>query len=62
MHLLTVALPLLNFLLFAMASNYVNRKQLAAYTITSMGFLLVLLLTLAPSIMAGEAYTTSMGV
>jgi proton-translocating NADH-quinone oxidoreductase chain L len=62
MLLLTVFLPLINFFLFVTASTFVNRKQLAAYTIASMGTLLVLLLTLAPSVMAGETQTTSLGV
>jgi hypothetical protein len=62
MLLLTVFLPLLNFLLFALASVYVNRKQLAAYTIASMGTLLLLLISLAPGVIAGETQTTTLGV
>lgn len=62
MILLTVFTPLINFLLFAIFSTLVNRKQLAAYVIASMGVLLIFLLTLAPSVIAGETQIASLGV
>jgi proton-translocating NADH-quinone oxidoreductase chain L len=62
MLLLTVFTPLINFLLFSFFSNFVNRKQLAAYAIASMVALLGFLVTLAPAMIAGTVQTASLGV
>ena len=62
MLLVSVFTPLVNFTTFALFSNFVNRKQLAAYTIASMGVLLLSLASLAPSIIAGNTQTASLGV
>lgn len=62
MLLLLVFTPFINFLSFALFSTFVNRKQLALYTIASMGVLLSFLLLLAPSIIAGKSYTISLGL
>jgi proton-translocating NADH-quinone oxidoreductase chain L len=62
MLLLAVFTPLINFLVFAALSTFVNRKQLAAYTVASMGALLIFLFTFAPQVMAGITQTASLGV
>ena len=62
MIFLSVFTPLLNFLLFAIFSTVVNRKQLASYTIASMGALLLGLLSMAPAIIAGDTQAASLGV
>jgi hypothetical protein len=41
-----------NFLVFAALSPFLNRKQLATYTIASMGALLIFLVTFAPHTMS----------
>lgn len=61
MALLTVFLPLLNFFLFAIFGNLVDRKQLALYVVSSMGALLVALVTLAHSVIAGNVQIASLG-
>lgn len=62
MLFLTVFTPLINFLVFAIFSTFAHRKQLAAYTIASMAFLLIYLLFCAPDIIAGTTQTASLGV
>lgn len=62
MILLLVFLPLINFLSFATLSLFVNRKQLALYTIASMGVSFFLLLCMSPAIIAGQTYSVSLGV
>jgi hypothetical protein len=41
-----------NFLVFVALSPFLNRKQLATYTIASMGALLIFLVTFAPHYMS----------
>jgi proton-translocating NADH-quinone oxidoreductase chain L len=62
MLLLAVFTPLINFLVFATLSTFVNRKQLAVYTVASMGALLIFLITFMPQIMSGVTQTASLGV
>ena len=62
MVLLTVFLPLINFFLFAIFGNLVDRKQLSLYVISSMGALLVALITLASSVIAGNVQVASLGI
>jgi proton-translocating NADH-quinone oxidoreductase chain L len=61
MVLLTVFLPLINFLAFAMLSGFVFRKQLATFTVASMSAILFGLLLMAPAIISGDSYTVSLG-
>jgi proton-translocating NADH-quinone oxidoreductase chain L len=62
MLLLAVFTPFINFLVFAVFSTFVNRKQLVTYTVTSMGALLLFLLTYIPQVMSGVTQTASLGV
>lgn len=62
MLLLAVFTPLINFLVFAALSTFVNRKQLALYTVASMGALLIFLITFMPQVMSGVMQTASLGV
>jgi proton-translocating NADH-quinone oxidoreductase chain L len=62
MVLWTVFLPLINFFAFATLSGFVARKQLAMFTVASMGAILSGLLLLAPSVISGSCYIVSLGV
>lgn len=61
MTLLIVFLPLVNYLLFVLFARYVNRFTLAIYTISSMGGLLAVLLSLYPTIVEGSVTTSTLG-
>lgn len=55
-------LPLLNCLVFMLFGSFVHRKQLTTYVIMSMCLSAPILLFMAPAILAGESYVTSLGV
>ena len=62
MILLTVFLPLVNFLLFLLFGGAVSTKRLASYVIASIAFTLAGLLGLGPSVVAGSVQTAHLGV
>jgi NADH:ubiquinone oxidoreductase subunit 5 (subunit L)/multisubunit Na+/H+ antiporter MnhA subunit len=61
MLLTIVFLPLIEFFVFALFGTRVNRIQLSNFTIVSMGVLLLSLILMGPSIIAGNAYVTTLG-